>query len=498
MTRFILSILLVGAFLVVGGQGAIADDAKPAVEAQAPAAADPCACPDCPDYPCCECRKAKPAPCPAKYNNRRFLENWRPCLCVPCCDKGDFWDRLKARPLTRNNKIWVDLGWQVRLRWESFSNIGFGAPADPHDAWMLFRTRAHADLHFGDFARVYVEGIYADQWENRELGPRPIDRNLGDLLNAFAEVKADGAMGKAGVWAGRRELQTGKQRLVSPLDWANTRRTFEGVGAWWSKNFHSVEAWVTNPVTIDHDDFDEANEDVLFWGVDCTNRTQTCMTWGAYAYGRDIDAVIDDTRYTVGARIDGKIPNTRFDYDAEAAYQFGERGTGDVSASMLSATFGWKPCARCGDPRIGLGFDYASGDDNPADADTGTFSQLFPLGHKYLGHTDLIGRQNVVAARLEGSYKLADKLTFNGWYHMFWRADTADAAYNAGGGILRAAGANTDAEVGSELDLMLVYALNRHWKFFVEWAHFFPGSFIKNTGASEDVDVWYLGVQGTF
>ena len=33
---------------------------------------------------------------------------------------------------------------------------------------------------------------------------------------------------------------------------------------------------------------------------------------------------------------------------------------------------------------------------------------------------------------------------------------------------------------------------------FVEWAHFFSGTFIEESGASEDVDVWYLSIQGTF
>ncbi len=497
--RSIVTGLLLGVVIFAGATHAWADDAKPADVAK-DACGEPCKQPprcECPDYPCCECRKAKPAKCPPKYDNLRFKENWRPCLCIPCCERDGFWDRIKAKPLTRNNGVWVNVGGQARFRFESFNNIGFGAPADPHDAWLLGRFRLHADVHFGNHFRVFAEGIYADQWEERELGARPIDRNRGDLLNLFAEVHGEGAMGKGGAWAGRRELQTGKQRLVSPLDWANTRRTFQGLGGWWSRGHHSVDAWVTNPVTIRHDDWDEGDDDSVFWGVDYTNRTMTCYSWGGYVYGLDRD-LTGETRYTVGARGDGKIPNTRFDWDVEAAYQFGELGAADVSAYMVSATFGWKPCTPCGDPRIGLGFDYASGDSNPGNGTIGTFNQLFPLGHKYLGHADLIGRQNLVAARIEASYKIFPKLTLSAWYHAFWRAETDDAAYSVTGGVLRAAGGSTASEIGTELDVMLAYKIDRHWKCFVEWAHFFPGSFIEQTGASNEVDIWYLGIQGTF
>lgn len=464
------------------------------------ACAPPPAC-DCEPYPCCECKTPKPPPCPPKYDNRRFVEDWRPCLCKDCCTWDDWADKVKARRLTRDGFVWLNVGGQIRFRWESFGNLGFGAPADDNDAWMLMRTRAHADIHFGEHVRVFVEGIYADQWESRELGPRPIDRNRGDLLNAFGEVSGSWGSGKVGAWVGRRELQTVKQRLVSPLDWANTRRTFQGAGVWWQSGAHKVEAWWTNPVVIDHDDLDDVNDDVAFWGVDYTNTALTCLTWGAYGYGLDVDAAaaaLDQDRITVGAWIDGKIPGTRFDYDAEAAYQFGEFGTGDISAFMVSTTFGWSPCTPCGDPRIGIGFDYASGDDDPANPDSGRFNQLFPLAHKYLGHADLIGRQNVLAGRLEASYKPAEKLTLRAWYHLFWRAEEADAAYSATGGVLRAAGGNTDTQIGSELDLMLTYAIDRHWVAFAEYAYFFAGDFIKNTGASQDVQVWFLGVQGTF
>ena len=462
---------------------------------------------DCEPYPCCKEKKPGDPPCPAAYHNMRFMENWGSCLKKDRCSFEDWSDAIKVVPLTCDKSIWASFGGQIRLRYESFSEIGFGAPADADDAWLLLRARAHADVHFGKNLRVFVEGIFADQFDERELGPRAIDINRGDLLNAFAEVHTDwGCDDTVGAWLGRRELQFGKQRLVSPLDWANTRRTFQGGGVWWKRPGHRVDAFYTRPVTIEQEALDdEWNDDRAFFGLYYANTAWNCVNWDAYFLALEdtgAPTMVDQDRYTVGVRVGGKIPNSRLDYDVEAAYQFGEFNNDDISAFMASATLGYTPCLPCSTlaPRFAIGLDYASGDDEPLDGDWGTFHQLFPLGHAYFGHADLLGRQNLIAGRLEASIKPFENLTLHAWYHMFWRAEEEDAVYNVGGGVLRAVpvGGLSDTEIGSELDVRALYKIDRHWTAFVEWAHFFTGDFIDNSGAHEDVDVFYIGVQGTF
>jgi len=461
------------------------------------------ACPpcECENYPCCTCRKPAEPKCPTKYDNLRFRENWRPCLCKPRCEIDDWSDRLKGVSVA--GRLWLNVGGQVRFRWESWRGQGFGAAGPAaDDSWMLGRFRLHADIHWGDNLRVFVEGVWADQWDTRELGARGIDINRGDLLNAFVEYQHDiGANSAGGIWVGRHELQEGQQRLVSPLDWANTRRTFQGAGAWWEKGGTYVNAFWTHPVTIEAESGDDWNEDVTFSGVNYRNTVMNCREWEAYFYRLERDAVgarVEQDRFTVGGLIDGKIANTRFDWGAEAAYQFGDMGNNDISAHMACVTFGWKPCVRHWDPRIGIGLDYASGDSDPLDGTAGTFNQLFPLAHKWLGHADVLARQNLIAARIEASVKPTDKLTLLAWFHGFWRADTADAAYGVTGAAIRPPSGSTERALGTELDLMAAYKIDRHWKAFIEWAHFFTGDFFTTTGAGEDVDVVYLGIQGTF
>lgn len=483
----------------------------PAVLAAPDDAPDPCAKPACAPPPCecygeCACREPKEPTCPPPYDNLRFREDWKPCLCVPCCDRGDWSDVIKAVPFSRNRRLRVDFGGQVRLRFERFENQAFGAPgADADDDWTLLRLRAHANVHFGDHFRVFAEGIFADQW-TRELGERPIDVNQGDLLNLFAEVKGPiGGAAKAGLWAGRHELQLGKQRLVGPLDWANTRRTFQGAGGWLTRGFRRLDAFIVRPVVIEPDTFDDDwNEDVAFWGVAYKDSTRTCVTWEAYLLGLHRDAATyagvtdDEDRYTLAALAYGEIPGTRLDYDVAAGYQFGSFGDGDISAAFASVELGYKPCAPCWEPRLAAALDWASGDDDPLDGDVGTFNQLFPTGHKFYGANDLLGRQNLIAAKAELSVKPMQKLTAQVQAHAFWRADENDAAYNVAGGVLRAPGGSDETWLGWSLDLLLKYKLDRHWLFVGGLSHFFTGDFFEETGADEDVTFAFLSAQLTF
>ena len=89
--------------------------------------------------------------------------------------------------------------------------------------YSLVRTRVYGDRWFRDRFRIFAEFIDA-QSSAQSLPPLPIDRNFGDFLNLFADLKLFDIQDHGlYVRAGRQELIYGSQRLVSPLEWANTR-----------------------------------------------------------------------------------------------------------------------------------------------------------------------------------------------------------------------------------------------------------------------------------
>ena len=66
---------------------------------------------------------------------------------------------------------------------------------------------------------------------------------------------------------GRQELIYGAQRLISPNDWANVRRTFEGARLSFSSPGDTLDVFVTRPVEIKRAHFNSGRRDSLFAGI---------------------------------------------------------------------------------------------------------------------------------------------------------------------------------------------------------------------------------------
>ena len=70
-----------------------------------------------------------------------------------------------------------------------------------------------------------------------------------DFLNLFVDVKVAEVDGQpVYVRAGRQEILLGSQRLVTSLEWANTRRTFDGAKIFYRSKDWDVDGFWTQPV----------------------------------------------------------------------------------------------------------------------------------------------------------------------------------------------------------------------------------------------------------
>ena len=437
----------------------------------------------------------------AAYNPvSRWKEDWSGLRGRDRAQTGDFFDPIKFIPLNSDGSVYLSIGGGVRERLETFGNFNFGPDNDA--TYFLYHFLLHGDLHITKFVRVFVEGIDAESTD-RELpgGLRTTDVNAFDLNQAFLDINIPIAGGTLTLRGGRQSFAFGKQRLISPLPWGNAYRHWDGFSAildirgWNAHGFWSEFA----PVDKYHSDLPDGQ--TKLYGVYITHgKPVDPLAVDAYFLGLDKEdrvafngTVGQEQRYTIGGRLFGTLK--AFDYEVESAYQFGQVGAGDVSAWMFTTEEGYtfKPCPLT--PRLWLGFDYASGDDR-AGGDVGTFNQLFPLGHAYFGYIDEIGRQNIVDIHPGLSIKCAsDKLTVKAEGHFFWRAESADALYNGGGGVVRRGAPGTSKDVGTEFDLVANYKFNRHLDVEAGYSHFFPGTFIKQTGPDNDINFFYLQTQ---
>lgn len=421
---------------------------------------------------------------PAKFSNLRFEEDWTH-LADPEVATDHRWREIKH--VDMGGDWTASFGGQVRIRLQNEDNKSLRKLSPTHNDFSLFRTRVHGDFRHGSGVRVFLEGLDARITGN-ERPPLGIDRDNADLQNAFVEAPlSDGVL----VRVGRMELQQGGQRLISPLDWSNTRRTFDGVLARVQGDGHKTDVFFARPVVEEPRETDDRDGSRNFGGIYSTFSTEGGDTLDAFAlvlneendiFTGDDGVMGDQDLYTFGGRWKGRVGDT--DYELWGAVQRGTRASNDIEAYAYEARFGQTFPDVPGRPRVGVDFAYASGDNDPTDGETETFDQHFPLGHAYLGYLDLVGRQNIVDLSPNVTVQLGERTTARVAYHKFNLAETEDALYNAGGAATFPDPSGTAGHsVGKELDLTVVHRpefLAPHTHVLFGWSRFIPDRHIDS------------------
>jgi hypothetical protein len=407
------------------------------------------------------------------------------------------WDDFTKRIHLGDNWM-LSVGGEERIR---YNNEVDSRLTGKDNVYESYRSRVYGDLWYRDVFRVYVEYIDANVY-NQDLPPSATDVNKSDLLNLFAEVKVF-ELGGNGVYVrgGRQELYYGSQRLVSPTDFPNATRTFDGVKGYWHSDTLDVDGFWTRPVVIDPSRFDSENDKATFAGAWATYKPAKGQYIDLYYLYLDNDTPLVAKPVagrrggfdvnTFGARSTG---NYKFLlWDLEGMYQFGEHlnqtTSAGASATGLGAHFGDVPL----NPTFWVFFDYASGNHNPGHGDYGTFNQLFPNGHAYFGGTDLVGRQNIEDLHFDGWVTPCKWIIVGLQYHIL-RLDAAkDALYNAAGAVERSdptGRAGTD--VGEVVTTYTNFHLSAHSDLLFQYSHLSAGSFIQRTGPGGSPDEFYM------
>jgi hypothetical protein len=423
-----------------------------------------------------------PATRPA-YRDLRFDEDWSVLAEPAALPSRDPFDPIKYVEL--GDDVWASFGGQLRLRFESWDAYEFSDVSDPDEDLLLTRLLAHVDLHFGERARLFVEVKSAGSTDQHVFDDtRPLDVDWFDLQNGFLELAGESLRFRLG----RQELAFARQRLVSPLDWANARRTFDGATLEWTRGDWHATGFATRPVRVRPDDGNDYRPDIeTFYGVHATrSATSETARLDLYAYGIEKEDG-DDRFFTLGGRVADTIGDTPFDYDLELS---GQLGSDAFRAAMFASQLGWWLAEHTLSPRFFVGFDWASGGDD------GVFNQLFPLGHAYFGAIDAIGRQNLLAASAGVSFRPLAAVSAELVFHQFWLDDPGSGLFAADGRQTRPGGSRH--RVGAELDLVGKWQIDPHTALFAGYGHFFPGPFIDAADPSSATDFVYLALQYTF
>ncbi len=439
-----------------------------------------------------------------KYQNLRYDEDFSYLGGEAGTYKEDVWDPLKWMDL--GGDWYLTLGGQTRFRFESEDNKAFGSIEPTQDSFLLHRTFVHGDLKHEDWLRFFLQGKFAHVRDrDRDVGLAGLEDHA-DIHQGFADITTMIRENRVTFRLGRQELQYGVQRLISPLDWGNTRRTFDGVKAFTVSGKWRVDAFAVRPVLSGRRNLDKHDQDVDFYGLYSTYKGTKSPARDFYFLVLDDDNIVDNsngvpgtrTLYTPGTRLWGTSGN--WDYEAELAAQFGTFAGDRVRAWMGTAGGGYTFSDRPWQPRLGLLYDYASGDNDPTDGTHETFNQHFPLGHAWLGYLDLVGRSNIHAIKAQVKVKPCKKITAWADFHTFYADQDKDALYSAGGAPTRRLLTGTGSQsIGHELDLTAKVVLDVHTAALLGYSYMWTGEFVDATGpTSDNPSLFYAQIEYKF
>jgi Alginate export len=416
-----------------------------------------------------------------RYPLPTYEEDWR---ALQTSDRTDVWDPVKFVPLSANGTTSLSLGGELRVTYERFGNQSFGlTPPDP-DGYFLQRYLLHTDLRAGSRLRVWTE--FNSGLENGRIGgPRPvIDEDKLDLHQAFVDVAVAATSPPAAILrVGRQEIAFGAGRMYALREGPNVSLSFDGVrliahaGPW------QLDGWAARPVDTTLGVFDDGSHRSFdVWGVygsRVITLSRQSVGLDVYYLGLARDAAqfeqgtANETRHTFGARVRHQ---GEWAYDAEAMFQAGRFGSGDIRAwrsviegSHLLADAVWSP-------RLGLVLDAASGDKNPADPNLQTFNAMFQSG-TYSGRAQLLGPSNSIRFEPSVTFAPTRQVLLSVGLGLYWRQSVDDALYGIPGQVVVPSNGVTDRYEGSRSTVQIDWQLTRHLSAHVNWIYAFNGQF---------------------
>jgi hypothetical protein len=419
-------------------------------------------------------------------------------------NRDGFPGEIKWVPLDHERPVFLNVGGEIRQRYEYTRAPIVGAGAGVGSGVWLQRFALHGDVEFGPHVRVFGQLSSALE-RGRVGGPTPVDENELALQNAFVDVRlALGPDANLTLRGGRQEMHLGSGRLVDVREGPNVRRSFDAVRATVELAGWRVDALAARPRRPLPGAFDdETNDGQALWGIYAVGSEGPLGFGGMdfYYLGFEDDAAEfaqgteRERRHSIGARFHGE--ERGWDWNWEAVYQFGSFGNGDIAAWTLASETGFTFERRPWRPRFALSANIASGDGNPADANLGTFNALFPRGN-YFSQAAVLGPRNFLNIHPFVTVRPTEAWSLTADVNFFWRLDTQDGVYAPSGQLIRGPSGSGERFVGSALSLTSGFALAENLAFTAIYTHFYTGDFFRATGPFEDSDFFELTLQFKF
>ena len=395
------------------------------------------------------------------------------------------------------------MGSQLRFRAESRHNFNFDeSRAGNDEGFVLSRFRWGLTWEPAEHVTGVVElqdaRIYGERAIDEKRTPNVFADEL-DLHQAFLDLRSPrSAAVPVALRAGRQKLSYGAQRLISPLEWVNTARVFDGVKAVVGLGpGRTLDGFATRLVPVAprqlnrHDPTGSRLFNSELHGLYYTDRglLAGASVEAYWLLRRESD--VGDAVYSLGGRLDATVG--LWTVDVEATQQTGAYGGDDHRAAMVHAE-GSFTTGLPGRPKLSAAVNLGQGDGDPADGVHRTFDNLYPLNHAFYGYMDFFALQNLRNVEVAVDATLPRRTGLRVVYQHFALLEPGtDAWYNAGAGrVHRATDRTVSAHAGSEIDVVVRLPLPGVG-LEAGYGRFFGGDYLAETGfGAGAADFFYL------
>jgi Alginate export len=379
---------------------------------------------------------------------------------------------------------WLSLDGQIRLRTEDWTSYQY----IPGNNRIFELTRVYGGLTVRptSFLTAYMQFI-----DTHALGLpvnhiAPYNRDVFDLRQGYLELHHNNIQ----LYAGRRELKYGDERVVGISDFTNNSRTWDGFfghfGDGTDKN--NVDVFSTSVVTVHPTSLDTHGAGLTFHGAYGTIgswipntvlqpfvlvRALPRVKSQQGIYGSEVET-------TFGAETEGRLP-AGFDYDILGDLQRGSysndsihAGAGIVKVAHIFDSLPWKP-------RLGGEYDYATGNPHRNPNRISTYDQQYPSNHNAFGLFDLFGFQNIKQRRVNLDLAPTKNLSLLFQGEAIGVSSRFDSVYNGAAGVVVQSPSHGFAtnNIGDGFDASAKYVYHHYWVVNAGVAHFFPASLMS-------------------
>jgi hypothetical protein len=387
---------------------------------------------------------------------------------------------------------------RFRPEWRDDADLDAGADDDRRQGFMRLRLAVGAE--WKGRLRLFFQAQ-----DSRVAGEEPATasstRNL-DLHQGFLDVGLT-AGGTVRVRIGRQEIRYGDERLIGAFGWDNVGRSFDGARLRAQRGRATVDGFVAREAD-ETDPSSGATTGSDLYGVYAQWARRPGAEYEAYwlGWGSRLEAAGDQPStsgtsrvHVLGARV--KDRRGRLDGLLEAAAERGRVAGDDLAARAAAVQAGWSFGSGT-TVRLFAGYDYATGEEDPADGERREFFNFFPTNHPHYGYMDYQGWRNLRSPHA-GIAVVRGRHTAQAKAHRFDLDEPRGPWKSAGGQVLGHDPAGTSGRrVGSEIDLTWRYAWSGRAVVEGGYSRFRPGEFARSTRGPDPSDWAYVMMTATF